>query len=95
MRSKAKTVFEAMVFGSIWNDVEGWRRKCHAYAAIGVPGISRKFGGPTLQGEAFQFEKISSMIESLIYGYSWRAPRLVLVSDRQHCRENTHDEFRG
>ncbi len=63
------------------------------------PSASREYRGSSAarlcKGEAFQFEKISSMIESLIYGYSWRAPRLVLVSDRQHCRENTYDEFRG
>ena len=39
--------FEAMVFGSLESDAEaGWPRNCHAYAAIGAPGKSRKFGGP-------------------------------------------------
>ncbi len=28
---------------------------CNAYAAIGVPGIPRKFGGPDFAREAFQF----------------------------------------
>ena len=46
-RSKVKTVL------TLWSSARyratrraGWRRNCHAYAAIGVPGISRKFGGP-------------------------------------------------
>jgi hypothetical protein len=34
---------------------DGGGTVCHAYAAIGVPGLSRKFGGPDLQGDAFQF----------------------------------------
>jgi hypothetical protein len=32
----------------------GSRTNCHAYA-ISIPGMPRKFGGPALQGEAFQF----------------------------------------
>jgi hypothetical protein len=56
VRSKVKTVLK------LWSSARyratrraGWRRNCHAYAAIGVRGISWKFGGPTLQGEVFQF----------------------------------------
>ena len=44
------------------------------------PSVSREYRGssaaPTLQGEAFNSEIISSMIESLIYGGSRRATRL-------------------
>ena len=54
---------------------------------IGIPGVLRKFGAvPTLQGEAFNSEIISSKIESLIYGSSRRATRLDRVSDRQHLQ---------
>src|SRR6266480_7130947 len=56
VRSNVKTVLK------LWSSARyratrraGWRRNCHAYAAIGVPGISWNFGGPTLQGEVFQF----------------------------------------
>ena len=65
----------------------GWRRNCHAYAAIGIPGMPRKFDGPDLcKGKRFNSEIISSMIESLIYGSSRRATRLDRVSDRQHLQ---------
>jgi hypothetical protein len=60
---------------------------CHAYAAIGIPGMPRKFGGPDFaRGKRFNSEIISSMIESLIYDRTRRATRLDRVSDRQHLQ---------
>jgi hypothetical protein len=54
------------------------------------PSASRECRGssavPTLQGERFNSEIISSMIEALIYGSSRRATRLERVSDRQHLQ---------
>jgi hypothetical protein len=41
---------------------------------------------PTFQGERFNSEIISSMIESLIHGSSRRATRLDRVSDGQHLQ---------
>jgi hypothetical protein len=55
-----------------------------------LPSASREYRGssaaPTLQGKRFNSEIISSMIESLIYGSTRRATRLVGVSDRQHLQ---------
>jgi hypothetical protein len=54
---KRQDGFEAIVFGSLESDAEaGWRRNCHACAAIGASGKSRKFGGPDFaRGVALQF----------------------------------------
>jgi hypothetical protein len=72
LRSKVKTVLK------LWSSARyratrraGWRRNCHAYAAISVRGISWKFGGPTLQGEVFQFG--DNFINDDITDYSFKA----------------------
>ena len=74
----------------------GWRRNCHAYAAISVPGVSRKFGGPTLQREAFQFGDnfINDRITDLRRFEAGDPPQIVSVTG-SICRKNTYDEFRG
>jgi hypothetical protein len=64
----------------------GWRRNCHVYAAIGIPGMPRKFGGPDFARGAFQFGDnfINDRITDLRqFG---RATRLDRVSDRQHLQ---------
>jgi hypothetical protein len=65
----------------------GWRRNCHFYAAIGVPGSIAEVRRPRLcKGKHFNSETISSMIESLICGSSRRATDLERVCDRQHLQ---------
>jgi hypothetical protein len=64
----------------------GWRRNCHAYAAIGVTGISRKSAAPALEGEASQFGDNFTNDRITIYGSSRQATRLERVSDRQHLQ---------
>jgi hypothetical protein len=45
-----------VVFGSLESDAEaGWRRNCHAHAAIGALENRGSSTAPTLQGEALQF----------------------------------------
>ena len=60
-----------------------------------VPGISRKFGGPTLQGEAFQFG--DNFINDRITGLRrFEAATASIVSvTGSICRKNTYDDFRG
>ena len=64
----------------------GWRKNCHAYAAIRTPGMPRKFGSPDFARERFNSEIISSMIESLIYSSSRRGSHLDRVTDKQHLQ---------
>ena len=63
------------------------------------PSASGEYRGssaaPTLQGERFNSEIISSMIESLVYGRSRRATASIVSVTGSICRENTYDEFRG
>ena len=56
------------------------------------PGLTRKFGGPTLQAKAIQFG--DNFIKSLIYDCSRRGPASILSMTGSICRENTYDEFR-
>ena len=59
---------------------------CHAYAAIGIPGMPQKFGGPDFaRGKRFNSEIISSMLESLITAVRGGRPASI-VSDRQHLQ---------
>ena len=64
------------------------------------PAASREYRGssaaPTLQGEAFQVgDNFINDRSTDLRQFETGAPLLDRVSDRQHPRENTYDEFRG
>jgi hypothetical protein len=65
------------------------------YAAIGIPGMPRKFGGADFASvKRLNSEIISSMIDSLITTFRGGRPISIVVTG-SICRKNTYDESRG
>ena len=63
---------------------------------IGIRGLSREFGGPTLQGEALQCGDnfINDQITDLRQ-FEAGGPVSIVSVTGSICRENTCGEFRG
>jgi hypothetical protein len=67
-----------------------------AYAAIGVPGISRKFGGPDFARGSVQFGDNfnNDRITDSRRFEAGDPPQIVSVTG-SICRKSTYDELRG